>query len=842
MGQSAPKTFPAPGEYRGVGSDNTAVAQTQPLLNTASIATTPLPTTPMIQSPNSTTTAMQTPITPAISSTGTALPTSAKQSLLSKTLGLNSTVGNIGTMLLVVLALAVGARADATLSTHLANISGAAMPHRNFVRLELRGCAGYFPSLPGFGNLDLTQDYYPDANGNVTGAVKANNLIQCNGIAVDQNGNPITFYHVTYYSGGVPQSSGNYSVLDGTTFDPTSAPTLNGVPPSGALVDSSVRNFTAFDTITAPRFVMSPAKAACPVGQVAKGFAPDFTPICVDLTTVGITFIPISSTPNASQSIAQPAGTTLAVSSLNGTVSADQFPGADMGAQLNAAFTANPAGKVTLPPGQTYSYATTWSFPASATNTYPILDCQGSTLNYTGSGDAVLVTPGGAFPYKSGLIENCILTGTSVAANSFHQEARIGMNYRNVSVSGFTGTTSAALFLDNTSFAGATTGSAAGWNERSDIDINVFGDTFGVRALGSHGGTNSFAYTVLNMRCQTTDGQWCLSVEGVADMYSAKISIMGNATFMNVAGGMVRATGGALIRSGWLTVNGESQGSVGGTDIYNDASSAIDACGLKFTPGFSTVNLGTSDQQNVSIFANACANGQLRFTPTGYSQGVQQSRNWKLTLGTTGFDAYLPSNYGVEGNAHFGIWRRVTQNPGDPEADGPNKTTAFYINSFNGYVGIGPGFDVATPLFDLQVNGTMGIFRASGVDKLQFMKRYLDPIGGVHDYLRSATDPGQPSLPYYLDMSDFTSGTEVDVTVEKCIATGGSALCNIGGTQTYKSVPGLNCVANPTPAPTDRGPGTVNYVNTPAGQADIVQICGKNAAGVYAWHDLLPLT
>jgi hypothetical protein len=106
-------------------------------------------------------------------------------------------------------------------------------------------------------------------------------------------------------------------------------------------------------------------------------------------------------------------------------------PQQDVGAAINAAFLACGGSAahaadscvVALPPGANYVYSTTIVIPTSApldaavaqqvyggaSNepfvTEPILDCNGSTLNYGGRGDAFTVL--GENHYKSGEIRNC---------------------------------------------------------------------------------------------------------------------------------------------------------------------------------------------------------------------------------------------------------------------------------------------------------------------------------------------------------------------------------------------------------------------------------------------------
>jgi hypothetical protein len=134
--------------------------------------------------------------------------------------------------------------ATATLSTHLVHIDTSPAVHRNFVRLDLRGCAGSIPNVPGFGAATLTQDFSPDGSGLVTSTIFDNNQIQCNGRINS------TYYVVTIYDNGVPSSTGSYFVISSTTFDPTTTPPLQGIPSGGGDLDASLQNLQVFQQLT----------------------------------------------------------------------------------------------------------------------------------------------------------------------------------------------------------------------------------------------------------------------------------------------------------------------------------------------------------------------------------------------------------------------------------------------------------------------------------------------------------------------------------------------------------------------------------------------------------------
>ncbi len=393
---------------------------------------------------------------------------------------------------------------------------------------------------------------------------------------------------------------------------------------------------------------------------------------------------------------------------------AEAYPGVDIGARINAAFTTGASTdtppRVNLVSGQTYTFSTTIRLPIPATNGFPILDCNGSTLHYTGSADAIFVVPGGAPPWNSGLIENCILTGTPSAANGIHQLSRIGMHYREVTLSGFTAPGAAGLLLDNTSFNGISTGAGLGWNERLDAQLNLFNNTSGILALGSHGGTNSFGYSRLELRCQVVDGQWCLTLDGNnrgADMYGGLITLLANATFTHIPGGLIRTVRQAVLR-GPVTVNGESQGTIGGAALFTDGSSSIQGCGLVFAPGFRNENEGVSSRQLVSPFGPVCPTVGATFQPAPFYGNVAQARSSKWSITPGGIDYFMASPAGVEGGSPFTLWARNTFDPGDPEADGKGKVTVLRADPRSKSIGIGPGFDAAFPTHTLEFNGTFG--------------------------------------------------------------------------------------------------------------------------------------
>ncbi len=397
-----------------------------------------------------------------------------------------------------------------------------------------------------------------------------------------------------------------------------------------------------------------------------------------------------------------------------GVRNAALFPGADIGARINAAFAdGGPGAHVILPAGQTFIYATTWRIPTPAINSAPLLDCQGSTLHYTGSGDAALVAAGGGEPYASGRIQNCILTGTPAAANGIHQQARVGMHFRDVTVSNFTNPRASALLVENTRFDGTSTPGGLGWSERLDADLNLFNDTAGVVLLGSRGGTNSYGYSSLSLRCQLFDAQWCLTIDGSAatqdvgaDLYGSTVTLKANATFNTQPGGLLRVIHRGSLRT-TLAIDAESQGKLPGFALFTDRSSAVQACGYSVAVHFENHNEGVSAQQLVSTNVGSCGSSAgATFQPYLFFGNVAQARSSKWFVTPAGVDYFMAAPGGVEPGSPFALWARNTADPGDPEADGPGRRTVLWADALSKSVGIGPGYETRRPAHTLEFDGT----------------------------------------------------------------------------------------------------------------------------------------
>jgi hypothetical protein len=145
--------------------------------------------------------------------------------------------------------------------------------------------------------------------------------------------------------------------------------------------------------------------------------------------------------PSGNQTVTQPSGTTLSISSLNsvynvascGTATPPAWcSGSDIGTWINAAFSAcSDACTVYVPSGQ-YSYKTTISFPAKDTGNVSLQCAPGTKLMWTGgSGDLFAVL--GTGQSKIGhILDGCIFVGNSSATAGVHLRAVSGGKISNI--------------------------------------------------------------------------------------------------------------------------------------------------------------------------------------------------------------------------------------------------------------------------------------------------------------------------------------------------------------------------------------------------------------------------
>jgi len=194
---------------------------------------------------------------------------------------------------------------------------------------------------------------------------------------------------------------------------------------------------------------------------------------------------------------------------------ADQFPGADIGAQLNAAISdCGSTGCHIFIPAGTYSYSTTWTVSA------PNIEVEGAgpnatTLVYTGSGDAAVIKMNPYTNTPGVSIHDLTLDGTGSTGNGFHTGDLVGSHWHNLVVQNFTTTGKAGWWADNTN----------GWFEDNYVQLRGINNSITTRFTNSGGASQaSFAYGFYDFSCNQGTGslgQVCVSGENWTNVYSS---------------------------------------------------------------------------------------------------------------------------------------------------------------------------------------------------------------------------------------------------------------------------------------------------------------------------------
>jgi hypothetical protein len=413
-----------------------------------------------------------------------------------------------------------------------------------------------------------------------------------------------------------------------------------------------------------------------------------------------------------------------------GTTPPSWCSGSDMGAWINAAFAVckpSPYSSctVTLPSNNTYSYATTITIPSLAASGrdggYPILDCNGDTLSYTGSSDGMLVPPRFNTQIMSGMVRNCTLVGSNSAVSLVHTQSIIGFAMENVAMIG-SGTTPACMRLENIAVNGEQF-----WSEQNSFTrITTTGCVKGFQ-LFNNGGTPSFLYNRwVEVHSTLNEDQVGWSIEGAIGNFGGVLDIKAN-TYGKIGhlSHVVSATGGATASFAELTVRGESDGSVLDCAVYTDSASAVGASGSVLGSNFimcpgavsSQVEIGANQSPGFTNLQGHTDVGQE--IQAGYNlRGSPQANNCKTDFlngltpdpGSMTFGLADPS--WATPNCYFQIYKRIT-NATFPEVNVPGTSgnpvqNMFFADSHSGNIGVGPGYGwngsaFALPLRRLEV-------------------------------------------------------------------------------------------------------------------------------------------
>lgn len=356
------------------------------------------------------------------------------------------------------------------------------------------------------------------------------------------------------------------------------------------------------------------------------------------------------SAPTLNQAIIQPSGTGFTVNSLNGALNPTLFPGADLGAQINAAFVTCTLNCVVFIPPGTYSYTTTIQMTKPGQSLIG-LGSAFTRLNYNGSGDAVLWQMNPFTATKAGTLKGLTFACTNSAVNCIHSGTLQGSTWEDLVIFGATNANAAGILLENINQGGFSC-----WTERTymhnvHLGVSGSGNSVGLD-FRTNGGTDSFGYSDISVWLNMEAGQVGILSEAGTAPYHSTIDAKGNidvepATFIKVNGSMVNdrifivgeSTGTSLAAvandivvgaSGQVTAQGSIvvSNSIGGVPNNNLSAPNIAAGGIYKVGAYTDFNYPggsnfATSQTNVTSksFTPISADGTLRVAVGGSLSG-----------------------------------------------------------------------------------------------------------------------------------------------------------------------------------------------------------------------------
>lgn len=443
----------------------------------------------------------------------------------------------------------------------------------------------------------------------------------------------------------------------------------------------------------------------------------------------------------------------------------------ETGSAINAQFAACAGAPciVKLVPAKPYGVTTTINIPGAMGQ---VLDCQGATLLWAGKGDEIEVEGlNGDSP--SGEIRNCMLQlapGNAAGRNGIHQQSRIWMTYTHDTFQDWTNPGSAGLVIDNTRGVGW-----PGYNERTHIEnVSFSNDTFGLRLIGRHGGTESFARSAIIGECNEHDGQTCFSGEGGADIYSVSPFILHGNLSSNTPGkpaSLLSLSGGSGIRTTNGFVEAECAGRVP-SNVYEikDVNAKFQIPGGVWNLGGCTsANAGTSDNVVGSVDP-----GGFKLQTVPYANGVQQGNNVQIDWNGSSWRHGIPV-FGGYPHGSFQIYDRDTDV--NPEVDFEGDKSSPQVNVMNcvgtnghtgqpGGCGFGPSYGLTPttggtlfPHLALETTGGLALREPRiGTSGGVSLSETIDPKSGtLTETLYGGSQGGQPSFSRQEIFYDFTT-------------------------------------------------------------------------------------
>ncbi len=259
---------------------------------------------------------------------------------------------------------------------------------------------------------------------------------------------------------------------------------------------------------------------------------------------------------NIKKAFATAASSLLFTSFIAAQISAPlKVAGNDIGAEINAAFSACGLNCAVVIPAGAYSYSTTIVMTKPSESLIGAGSGQ-TILNYEGSGDGIFWQMNPVTVTKAGTLKGFTINGTPSTVNLIHSGGVQNSTWDDLVVSGATGQGANGILLENAALHGFRC-----WTERTNmrnvqIGASGVGNTIGLHLL-VNGGTKSFAYSDFDVQFNIVANQIGMLVDTTAWVYHSTVNLKGNidsapASFLTVKG---------LINQGYLTLLAEAQGS-----------------------------------------------------------------------------------------------------------------------------------------------------------------------------------------------------------------------------------------------------------------------------------------
>lgn len=362
---------------------------------------------------------------------------------------------------------------------------------------------------------------------------------------------------------------------------------------------------------------------------------------------------------------------------------ADALPGADIGAKINAAFLSatgsigTPATGVVvnLAPNGAYSYTTTIRIPNNVSSPYilyPVLDCHGSSLTYTGSGEGLTIM--GENSYKSGEMRNCnvVFSNPSATATLWSRiDFKMTHNLFSLGTTGIT--------LNNDTVHGG-----PGYTEQqhwSDIEVTVPNNGCGLTLTNSATGTGSFFYNWMegfHFSLGASSKGLCVNNGAVnTALYGGNFQFHVNST--STGSKLIDIAQSASFSRGTVDISGENTG--GGTqyDIFSEGSAAtFYNWGKSYATGFVHGYAAGVPESNVSWISGPhpisddLGGGYGTSTLTSEPGSINAARQCKNIQLSTASGILLASDGGAENDCYWMVGSRYTTDPiPDVDISGP---------------------------------------------------------------------------------------------------------------------------------------------------------------------------